>query len=200
MSGVLEGSDVELLQEALGGLREMLSRKKGDMDRELVTKLRRLFNAESAGLFYQPSDRVGYIRLAASEPKEPTDSLEFKISSEKGRGMTGALALLNEVTTYDFQTLRSHPSLAGGTSSHLIGGTCYSLLAIPLRNHQRFLMALLKFENKLGSGGCARPEDSFSETDMLLARLVRHTLEILVEASMTRAVLLNLSRFLSQHE
>ncbi len=201
MSPSLEAADIESLRATFQSFRHLLTLEAEEMQKEVVRELSKLFKAESGALFYQRAENRGFIRLIASAPSQPNpydEPLDLMITAKEKAGMTGYLATLRHVATFDRQALRKHPSVAHEKPGHLSSADCFSMLAIPLRDERDHLIALLKFENKLGPAGKAAEQYSFTEKDQFMARLVSEPVAALIESSLRRSALLELSRSMAK--
>ena len=156
---------------------------------QIAQKATAILNAEMCGIFFLDESAKWLILKASSGHALEASNIgrKFEVKNEQGSGLTGALAwefiddykkhmpssskYERPVTILCGESLVKHPAVKGGERDATPGGSCHSLLAIPLiQKHKEVehVTGMLRISNKKGADG--KPHDSicFDEQDRLI--------------------------------
>jgi PAS domain S-box-containing protein len=145
-----------------------------------------LLRAECCGIFLAPWGRWDTIALKAVSVDEgrelaAPDPQPIPVVIEPGRGLTGALAADGQLRRMNRGEIYGNPYHSKRRADFLPSGTCYSLLAIPLKDRKGRTLGLIKVENKKGAD--ERPGDHvlFDAEDAKIAGLLASKVVRLLE-------------------
>ena len=145
--------------------------------------VRSLLGAEYASVMVVPEENPRELVLAGDGPASHDLGRRFLIQSVPKAGLTGHIAAKGVVARLDYNQLEGNKFRRGGPPLHLPSGSCYSLLAIPLRDRKRRVCGLLKSDNKLGPDGRPGTAVSFDKADENLARILATSVELVLESA-----------------
>lgn len=154
--------------------------------RIVVRRVHDLLNAECCGIFLAPWGRHDVIELKdvciddgrahAAPNREP-----IPVVSEPRRGLTGSLAAEGHIRRMTREEIYGSQYHSGRSAEFLPSGTCYSMLAIPLKDRKGRTLGLIKVENKKGPDGLPNDGVLFDTVDEKVAELLAFKVVKLVE-------------------
>lgn len=159
----------------------------------------KLFVAEAVTVFQVRDEDSRHLhRLALScqisDPKVSNKPLPIPVlPCPPKTGLSGRCVAENIIIREHGDNLRQHEWTKGKPNTHLRGGVCHSLLAVPLQLKAGRPLGLLKIDNKFGPDG--RPSDaaSFSAEDEFFAKILSRKVAAQFEARRVMTALRRLS-------
>jgi hypothetical protein len=197
MKVILENHHIEALKDASRMLRRLLYLQRAEMHEGIVSAMRTLFAVEYAALFLHPYNDKGFIVLERASPKRPTGIVRLPITTASRSGLTGFFASQEAVITYDFHSIKRHANWAGSPPAHLPSLECNCVMAIPVLDRKKSLLALIKLENKLDGNGQPAPDSFFTAPDIAMAEIISEQIASVLESSYRRTIILNAAQQLA---
>jgi GAF domain-containing protein len=176
--------------------------------KEIARNATIILNAEMCGVFFRDENDGETLVLKASfghADDSPNTGRWFEIKDEPRSGLTGALAArfiashANGVTRKTLgakderpvidlcgRELLTDPAVRGGEKDATPGGTCHSIVAVPLiqkRKGTEEVTGILRVSNKKGIDGRPGNTVCFSEEDKLVLRVFTETAVVSVESA-----------------
>jgi signal transduction histidine kinase/putative methionine-R-sulfoxide reductase with GAF domain len=182
-------SSLNITAEKLATLAEASRRWTNIFGRDLSSTLEdflqttnKLLEAEASALFVVPEDDPEHLELMASWPAHRPEERLLRIITEKGKGLTGAMAALGEARKLHGSELTNHHYVKRDPHStdFLPSGYCYSALFLPVKDRKGRLKGMLKANNKQKEGK-ASEDNQFTDEDMALGQILANTAGLVLE-------------------
>lgn len=167
---------------------------------DTVTRhIQKMLKAESCAISLVPDNARDVLVVESSYTdkfKEICNSrnTHIKIQSVKGKGLTGHIADKGKVVNMSLSEMQASEYWAKTPPKHLESETCFSLLAIPLKDRKGRLLGLLKAENKKDAEGLSNKDTNFTTVDQFIARVLANKVVIVLENLRAHNVLRGLIR------
>lgn len=173
----------QVTQEMVGDLDAMSWRKRLET---IASSAADVLEAETSGVFrVRGNDLVLEASIGHQGEFEPGKTL-LKIHNEPGGGLTGWIAHSGRLFNDYGENLKNHTAVKS-SEPHAPSGTCYSLLAIPLKRQQAGkedeLIGLLRADNKKGTDGNPQSDLRFTPEDEEILTIFADAAAIAIESA-----------------
>jgi PAS domain S-box-containing protein len=151
----------------------------------LVQEVRRFFNAEACALFLVSEEIADELVIEAScgdlQPLNYWKGKTFKIQSVPKGGLTSHIAGQKSVVALSYDQLKFNQFVRHTHQEHLVNGTAFSYLGIPLRDRKQRLLGVLTLDNRKNPAGHPDSQTFFDRTDRSLAAMLANKIVFFLE-------------------
>jgi PAS domain S-box-containing protein len=160
------GRLAQVTQEMMGNLDAMSWRKRLET---IARSAAEVLEAETSGVFRVRGDELVLEASVGQEGEFTPGAKRTRIHNQDKGGLTGWIAYQGRLFNEHGARLKLHPAVSDSSEPHAPSGSCYSLLALPLKQRgngqEKDLIGLLRADNKKGADGKPHSELRFTQED-----------------------------------